>query len=312
MHDVRLKIAAVAELATVPSGRWGVGVSGGADSVALLRLLALRSDLTLHVIHLDHQTRGSESAADAAFVANLAASLRLNCSIARRDEVESRVPELSPNPSARYRAARLALFRREVAAHGLQGVILAHHADDQAETVLHRLIRGSGPAGLGGMSHVTDLSGLIVLRPLLEVRRHDLREWLTQIGQPWREDASNASDDYLRNRLRRWLARSPEFHDLLIHLAHICRRLNEWASSQAPRLAESFSAGQLSELPDYIAEAAARDWLIARGAPPGELSEAVLERLIDMARDAASAARVMFPGALIVRRRGGIISLHRS
>jgi len=294
-------------IATVPPGRWAVGVSGGADSVALLALLRTRPELSLHVAHLDHQTRGDASPADARFVAELAARFGLPCTIRRRDEIEPGLTELPANRSARYRAIRLALFREIVSLHSLQGVLLAHHADDQAETVLHRLIRGSAPAGLAGMSPRASIGGLIVLRPLLNIRRDDLRTYLKRIGQEWREDASNQSDQYLRNRLRKWLYDKPELHETLLSVARRCRALRDWARRAAPRLSESFACGQLADLPEPLAHEASRRWLIARGAPPAQLSEAVLDRLIEMAADAASPPRRHFPGRLLVRRRSGAL-----
>lgn len=290
---------------SVPAGGWAVGVSGGADSVGLLRLLHTRGDLSLHVVHLDHQTRGAASAGDAEFVERLAGGLGLTCTVARREDVEREMTEISANASARYRAARIALFRRVVASHGLEGVILAHHGDDQAETVLQRLIRGSGPGGLAGMSRRTRLGGLVVLRPLLAVRRDDLRAYLRALGHAWREDASNASNKYLRNRLRRWLGDEAGLHDALMELSRACRAVRDWTSRAAPRLGETFAAGELATLPDVLAHELARAWLVARGAPPGELSEAVLGRLVAMARDAASPPRAHFPGAVLVCRRGG-------
>ena len=90
---------------------------------------------------------------------------------------------LPKNLSARYRAIRIELFRRVVAHENLLGVILAHQADDQAETIFLRLLRGSGPAGLAGMSPRRQISGLTMLRPLLNVRRSELREFLAARGQ---------------------------------------------------------------------------------------------------------------------------------
>ena len=292
---------------TVPAGRWAVGVSGGADSVALFTLLRSQPRLSLHVAHLDHQTRGEDSRKDAEFVRGLAGTHGLPCTIARRDEIESLRAKIAANPSARYRAARMELFRRVVVAHNLDGVILAHHADDQAETILHRLIRGSGPAGLVGISPRMRIGGMLVLRPLLEVRSADLREYLTDIGQAWREDASNASDQYLRNRLRRWLRQEPELHETLLALGRACHALSGWARREAPELGETFAAGSLSELPAVLAVESAWRWLVARGAPAGELSEAVLHRLIEMAGDAGSSPRTHFPGGRLVRRRRGQI-----
>src|SRR5688572_17488726 len=107
----------------VAPGAWAVGVSGGADSVALLALLhdrlVRRGDLRLHVVHLNHQTRGESSDADARLVRDLAERRGLPCTVALRSDVEPGITKPPSNPSARYRAARLALFRRVVADHGL-------------------------------------------------------------------------------------------------------------------------------------------------------------------------------------------------
>ena len=119
---------------SVPAGAWAVGVSGGADSTALLVHLAARADLRLHVVHLDHQARGAASAADAAFAAELAAQYRLPCTVARLDEIEPLLVSPPKNLPARYRAARLELFRRVVAEHRLDF--------DEAMAVAHDLAYG--------------------------------------------------------------------------------------------------------------------------------------------------------------------------
>jgi tRNA(Ile)-lysidine synthase len=294
-------------VATVPPGPWGVGVSGGADSVALFRLLMQRADLSLHVIHLDHQTRGEQSTADAEFVRELAARSALPLTLARRDQLEAGVARLPRNPSARYRALRLELFRHAAREHDLQGVILAHHADDQAETILHRLVRGSSAAGLGGMSQQTCIGGLLVLRPLLSVWRNQLREYLVAIRQPWREDASNASAQYTRNRLRAMLADDPALRAALLNMGDACRDLRTWARATAPRLPEHFAVSELGGLPDVLARHAARQWLQDRGAAANDLSDEVLDRLLEMAGDAASAPRADFPGGIKVVRQSRMI-----
>ena len=334
-------------VASVPAGAWAVGVSGGADSVALLSLLRPRAaaggDLSLRVVHLDHQTRGAASAADADFVRELCLRWGLPCTVARRCEVEARLlrrsasaaaspangttglstggaaggaaraagqraaPSLPSNPSARYRAARLALFREVAAAHRLDGVLLAHHADDQAETVLHRLLRGSGYAGFAGMEGQATVRGLRILRPLLGCPAVALREHLRAAGQAWRDDESNASDDYLRNRLRRLLGRFPQLTTPLLELSAACRAARDWARGAAPVLAESFQPGGLREVPPVLARASAARWLAERGARAGELSPPVIDRLLAMAADAATPPRQHFPGGVLVRRRNDVI-----
>jgi len=294
-------------IAAVPPGKWAVAVSGGADSVALLSLLRTRSDLALHIVHLDHRTRGAASTGDAEFVRQLAVQWGLVCTVARRDQIEPQMSLLPSNASARFRAVRFELFRRVVASNDLRGVILAHHADDQAETVLLRLARGSTWAGLCGMEGETLMGDLRILRPLLGASREDLRRCLASMGQAWREDASNQSNRYTRNRLRPFLAGHPELRAALLTLAEACQHLRRWTRQAAPKLPQTFAAAQLVDLPSLLTHESVRQWLIARGAAAGELSEVVLDGLINMAADAASAPRRHFPGGLLVRRRAGYL-----
>jgi len=304
-------------LAPVPAGRWAVGVSGGADSVALLLILhhrarAATNELALHVVHLDHETRGAASTGDADFVRELAGKLGLPCTVARRSEIEPAMGELPANPSARYRAARLALFRRTCDRHALDGVVLAHHADDQAETVLHRLLRGSAAAGLAGMAQRSNIAGLTILRPLLGAHRAQLRTFLRDRAQSWREDQSNSSDDYFRNRLRRLLAAHPELTNGLLDLAAACRGLRDYTRRHAPVLPHEFTPGAVRDLPPLLARESLRRWLESQGSPPDQLSRAVVDRLLLMASDAATPPRSHFPGPLLVRRKSGRIFVDRS
>ena len=295
---------------SVPAGAWAVGVSGGADSVALLSLLrsAQRADLLLVVVHLDHETRGGASAEDARFVKALAERDGLPCVVATRSEIEPSVSPLPSNISAKYRAVRFQLFRRVVRERRLDGVILAHHADDQAETVLHRLLRGAGPAGLGGMSPRRTLGDLLVLRPLLAVRRDALRAYLKFTGEAWREDESNASLEYARNRARALLARRPKLIEPLLDLGEACEALRAWLDASSPALEASFALADVRDLAPPLARESLRRWLIQRGAPAGDLDAAAVERLLAMTRDAATAPRQHFPGGILVGRRQGRVS----
>jgi tRNA(Ile)-lysidine synthase len=292
---------------TIPHGRWGVGVSGGADSVALLLLLRANPTVHPHVIHLDHETRDGESAKDAEFVANLAARLRLSCTIARRSEVESPDSPVLSNVSSRYRKARFDLFRRTAVAEYLQGVILAHHADDQAETVLQRLLRGGGPGAIAGMRSPSVVDGLVVLRPLLHIPSVSLREMLLAVQQPWREDSSNQSEKYQRNRLRRWLVDRPTVRQTLLELGDRSSALRDWLTEATPVLPDRFSTENLSSLPAPLARQAATSWLIARGSLPDEINRQIADRLVEMATDAATPSRRHFPGNIDVRRQRGHI-----
>lgn len=303
-----LHLALQAAAAAVAPGRYAVGVSGGADSVALLHLLHNhRPDLHLHVVHLDHQTRGAESTGDARFVRDLASAWELPLTLALREQIEPSLKNPPANTSAFYRACRHELFRRVVAQHNLEGVLLAHHADDQAETILHRLLRGSAAAGLAGMASETRLGDLRVLRPLLKVPGGLLREYLLGVGQGWREDASNQSVTYFRNRLRQLLGRHPGLIGGLLELNEGLGELRNWVREAAPELPETFPARTLADLPEILAQESARRWLLARGVPAGQLTPPAIAQLVRMATDAASPRRQHFPGRRLIRRKRGMI-----
>lgn len=295
-------------IASVPAGAWAVGISGGADSVALADLLRTRSDLQLHLVHLDHELRGQESRDDAASVADLAARWGLACLVAGRDELQQQITTPLPvNPQARYRELRLHLFRQVVADRQLAGVILAHHAGDQAETVLLRLARGAGLRGLAGIPWHTQIGGLTIRRPLLGVPPEMLRRHLRQACIPWREDSSNASGKYLRNRVRAYLSTRSNLAGDLVELAEQMVQLNSWIAARSPKLESSFTVAQVRGLPAIIGRDALRNWLTSRGAEANDLSIAVVDRLRAMVEDAAAPARAHFPGGVLVGRRGGKI-----
>jgi len=181
----------------------GVAVSGGADSVALLLMLAdLRDTLgiRLKVVHFNHMLRAAESDADENFVGHLAREKKFEL-IAGREDVAAKARKTGANLEDAARKCRYAFFSALVEARSVTRVCVAHTADDQAETVLAKIIRGTGPAGVAGIYPV---AGCIV-RPLIEVRRTELREYLESSKQSWREDSTNLDETRLRARIRRRL-----------------------------------------------------------------------------------------------------------
>jgi tRNA(Ile)-lysidine synthase len=155
------------------------------------------------------------------------------------------------------------------------------------------------------MAPETHLGTLRILRPLLAIESAQLRQYLRDQNQPWREDASNTSPDYLRNLLRPMIRRDPQLRDALIHLGHTCRQYKDWLTHISPNLHSDFRVAEIQNLPLAIAREAARKWLTSAGSPPSKLSEEVLDRLVQMANDAATPAHQHFPGRLLVSRRGG-------
>jgi tRNA(Ile)-lysidine synthase len=178
----------------------GVAVSGGADSVCLLYALvdlAPRWKLRLHVLHLDHGLRGAESRGDAEFVGELAVRLSLPTTMRAVDLTAS-----AGNLEQAGRHARLRFFREMISTGAVERVALGHTRNDQAETVLFRFLRGAGTAGLAGIRPVTH-EGMV--RPLLEIDRSEVEDFLRSRGIAWRDDSTNASPAFARNRLRHQL-----------------------------------------------------------------------------------------------------------
>ncbi len=188
-----------------------VAVSGGADSVALLRALAaLKTGGRGRIVvgHFNHRLR-TEAENEAQFVAELAARLGLGCESGEGDPSAAR--QHPDGIEAGAREQRYAFLRAAAEPIGARYVVTAHTADDQAETVLHRVLRGTGLAGLGGIRRVRRLSDAVTLiRPLLDVRRSEIAAYLADLGQPFCDDTSNRDRGFTRNRIR---------HDLLPQLA---------------------------------------------------------------------------------------------
>ena len=154
------------------------------------------------VAHFDHGVR-ENSAADAAFVQNLATRWEIPCVVERRSATDS---ERDGNSESALRNARYRFLRRVAEQYGADTVWFAHTLDDQTETVLHRILRGTGLRGLAGIPTMRPLGeGITIFRPLLEVDRSEIVAFLAALGQEWREDESNTREDYTRNRIRHTL-----------------------------------------------------------------------------------------------------------
>jgi len=222
--------------------RVGVAVSGGIDSIALLRLLLeLRGELgiVLSVVHFNHKLRAAESDADEEFVARLAREHDLEF-VSDSDDVAQHAAAEHVSVETAARELRYGFFRSLLepsgeSPRGLDKILTGHTLDDQAETVLMRLIRGSGLRGLGGIHPriaVEDDDGEScgeIVRPLLRFRRQQLEQYLNEISQPWREDATNTDESFTRNRLRKLVVPllerefNPSLAENLAELAEIAR-----------------------------------------------------------------------------------------
>ena len=213
-----------------------VAVSGGPDSVCLLHVLlelAPRLGIAVTAVaHLNHKLRGEASDEDERFVAEMAlrAGVPFFCE-------RVRVGEENGNLEQAARRARHAFFSRLIKDGVANRIATGHTADDQAETVLFRLLRGSGLAGLSGILPVTREG---IVRPLMDVSRADVIEILRARGLHWREDATNQDARFARNRIRHsllpQLARewNPRLSESLAHLADLAREEEQWWQQEIP------------------------------------------------------------------------------
>ncbi len=241
----------VAEAATLPldtalfapGDRVCVAVSGGADSTALLRTLLARRDelgIVLRVLHVEHGLRGQASVDDAEFVRALAEQFNLPCEVVHVD-THQRMVEHKESVETAARSLRYQVFRDVLATGRADKVATAHTLDDQAETVLMKLLRGAWTEGLSGIhpelraecaagksGQRDDTSGKTCVRPFLAVQRAQVEAYLRAMGQPWRQDASNDSLEHTRNRIRHELMPklrefNPQIDSILAHMADNAR-----------------------------------------------------------------------------------------
>jgi tRNA(Ile)-lysidine synthase len=242
-----------------PGARVIVAVSGGPDSVCLLHVLRELKIQVVAIAHLNHKLRGADSDADEGFVGAMAHEMGLDFYFA---VANIRGGNLEQTARRARRDFFYNLIRRGLA----DRIALGHTRDDQAETVLFRMLRGSGLAGLAGILPVT-AEGLI--RPLLGITRGEVENFLREHGIPWREDASNLEPRFARNRIRhRLLPRlkqewNPRLTEALAHLADLAYEEERWWAAEVARLAREMlvvssgavevRANDLARLPRAVA-----------------------------------------------------------
>jgi tRNA(Ile)-lysidine synthase len=276
---------------------WAVAFSGGADSLALLLLLWAHwpeRRARLVALHFDHRLRGRASTADAKFCKRVCASLGVKFAGGVWADARKHASE------AEARAARFAFFQRELGRRRIRALWLGHQQNDIAETLLMRLARGSGTGGLSAPRPVQAMyGGRIHLRPLLTLKKHELISALNAAGAEWREDASNETEDYFRNRIR-------------------CEGLPAWAASATDRdalagaaltrelLEEDDSALEawLAELSPLSADGARLDVRVLHGKPRALVRRALHRWLLAQA-DTGDLSRQGFASLLAAVENGG-------
>jgi tRNA(Ile)-lysidine synthase len=231
-----------------PGMRLAVGVSAGADSVALLMALHNRAaelGLVLHVAHLHHGLRGAEADADLEFVRALAERLGLPFH-RKRVDIAAEAARLPGKPAETIEEAarrlRCQWFRDLMSSGAIDAVATAHTLDDQAETVIAKVLRGAWTEGIAGIHPVVEFAEGRVIRPLIGTRRSEVEAYLNAIGQEWREDSSNRHLTFTRNRIRHELLPlledwNPKLKEHLAQMAELARDEESWWQAEVSRVA---------------------------------------------------------------------------
>jgi tRNA(Ile)-lysidine synthase len=299
-----------------PGGRVVAAVSGGADSVFLLHSLsqlAPRLNATLAgVAHLNHKLRGDASEEDERLVACMAKSLGVPYY-----REEARLIQTGGNLEQACRRARLEFFSNLIREGKADRIATGHTRDDQAETVLFRMLRGSGLTGLAGILPVTG-EGLI--RPLLNTSRAQIEEFLNARGIPWREDASNSDPRFARNRIRHTLLPqlerewNPDLRESLARIADLAGEEERSWRAKIEGLFQKMLAGKtavercggveistdaLSRLPKAVARRLVRRLIRQAGGGAAEFEH--VERTVELARGERGSGCLELPGLLVVR-----------
>jgi tRNA(Ile)-lysidine synthase len=295
-----------------PGDRVAVAVSGGADSVCLLHVLlelAPRWDLTLGVLHVNHNLRGDASRGDAEFVRDLAVGHGLPFTLCDLNLTAS-----AGNLEQSARNARLAFFHGRVDQGLADRVAVGHTRSDQAETVLFRFLRGSGATGLAAIRPVTE-GGIV--RPLIEIDRGEIDRYLRARGLPWREDATNATLDFARNRIRHRLLPqltrewNPALTETLAHTADLSLAEEAYWEAETERLAGLYltrrggavlmSAPALTALPVAAARRLIRHAIRIAGGDHKSSDFSHIAAILELGARARGTGRTQLPG-LEVRR----------
>ena len=303
----------------VEAGRYLIGLSGGADSVALLMMLLpdiREGRIAVEAVHVNHGLRGAESDDDETFCRRLCEQESIPLTVYRAD-LQGKTDEASA------RKARYGFFRERYEAFRADGLILAHHADDQAETFLMRLTRGAGPEGLECMREDETVDGIRILRPMLRIRREEIRAALKKDGTGWREDSTNTDTAYLRNRIRQELipaleAISESAVDKICRTAGMIAADNDVLDAATDQLLREnargniLNAAAIAAEPDAMRRRVLRKWWNAEGPVLEEhaLSAAqteALTALLDVTK-----GKTNLPGGVYAVRTGKHLILRSS
>lgn len=326
-----------------PANRWKdltciVGVSGGADSVALLRIVAELKQKNggegkIIAAHFNHGWRGQDSDEDAKFVEALAGDLGIPFRLGKVAGSKLTSPDQSPQSEESARNQRYDFLIATAHEEGARYLATAHTADDQVETVLHRILRGTGLKGLGGIPATRQLSESVsAIRPMLTIQREEVVAYLASIGQTCRTDSSNQDCKYTRNRIRHQLLPlltddyNPEVATALLRLGSLAQQ----SQNEIDRIVDEFTSRELTVRQN---QAAGTEVIVRKPAlqrlsrflrcevfksvwssqswPMQSMGLEQWNKLADLA-DADDATQLMLPGTIVVSANKQEITLRSS
>jgi len=296
-----------------------VAVSGGRDSMALLHFLQSTGYQNLVLCHVNHCLRGAESDADQALVEEAAKSLGLTCEVHSSD-VAAHAVATSQSIEAAAREIRYRFFSDVASASNCKRLILAHHADDQVETVLINFFRGSGSRGISGMDQISqrvvNQVELTLIRPFLNLSREAIDRYVSKHDISFREDESNAEEFALRNRIRNRLIPTlaevfeRDIRPAVLRSAELAHRTEQWAKNQEaelPRKENGLDVSSLRKMPDALRDRLLLAWLRESGIPDCGFSE--VAKITQILISESKPAKTNLPGNHHARRRAGILFL---
>lgn len=312
-----------------PAERLVVAVSGGADSVALLSGLAtLRQELNLQLVaaHLNHQIRGPAADDDAEFVRIVSLELKVPIEIRRRN-IPAEADQSGESLEETARRCRYEMLRSIALERGYDSVATAHSADDQVETILHHVLRGTSINGLRGMPRVRSLADDVrLIRPLLDVRRPEIEAWLRDAGLTWKLDHTNSDTSLTRNRIRHVLLPelrrefNPQIDRALLTLAGQAGEIADWMAENTEKIADrcclQADTGQIrmdAAILENERRVVIRAVLVTiwkrHGWPQKAMGFPEWDRLVDVLINGGATT---LPGGIDARRRGKLLVLARS
>lgn len=311
-----------------------VAVSGGPDSVALLKTLCtINSAKNLHlrllVAHLNHQLRGLSSEEDAQFVRNLSKDLSLPF-IVKTADIQKIANQIKRSVEETARMERYKFFMESAEEYTASAVAIGHTADDNIETLLHRIIRGTGTPGLGGIPIKRPLapgSAIQLVRPLLFSWRREIMEYLGKEHCNYRTDDSNYEPIYLRNKIRLELIPllenqyNPNIKDLLVQLCQILNMNNEYLVSEAKKIVKDSAAGRdgfytinthfLAKQPKILQYLALREILMNLQIPLKEITYDHYTKILDEIIRKGKGRLFQLPGKLYLWHEHGMLHFQK-